>query len=180
MGRLNDLGVKYGTDKSTIEHNYLDFYEENLPKNPKRLLEVGTYEGASLAMWRDFYPDTLVVGVDVRDPSGIEGVTECKMNTRDVYALQKLGKFDIIVDDGSHMQLDQQVFMQFALEHMLEDGGAFVMEDLHCCYGEIWQDDAQQTTVEVLKDIEEAGKYSIQYFIHEDKTLNYTSIIKKV
>ena len=61
MGRLNDLGLKYKTDKASEDHNFLDFYEEHLPKNPKRLLEVGTYEGASLEMWRDFYPNTVRV-----------------------------------------------------------------------------------------------------------------------
>lgn len=173
MGRLNDLGLLYKTDKASNNHNFLDFYEANLPHNPKRLLEVGTYEGASLEMWRDFYPDTEIVGIDIREPNGVEGVYEHKMNTRDVYALEKLGKFDIIIDDGSHIQLDQQAFMRFALDNMLIEGGVFVMEDLHCSYWDIMQDDSQQTTEEVLKAME-----GVEYFIHEDKTQHYTAIIR--
>ncbi len=181
MGRLNELGLHYGTDKASNDHNFLDFYEQNLPPSSKaiRLLEVGTYEGASLAMWRDFYPNADIVGVDIRDSNGIEGVTELTMNTRDVYALKKLGKFDVILDDGSHMQLDQQVFMQFALDYMLKEDGIFIMEDLHCCYWDIMQDGSKQTTEEVIKEMEESGKWYVKYFIHEDKTQNYTAIIKK-
>lgn len=179
MGRLNDIGLKYGTDKASDGHNFLDFYEDNLPTNPKRVLEMGSYEGASLKMWRDYYPDAEIVGVDVRDPNVIDGVTEYTINCRDTYALEKLGKFDVIVDDGSHMQLDQQVFMRFALDYMLDEGGSFVMEDIHCCYWDIMQDGSKQTTEEVLQDMAESGKYNVTVFVHEDKTQNYTSIITK-
>lgn len=175
MGRLNELGLIYATDKASNDHNFLDFYEENTPKTVGRLLEMGSYEGASLKMWRDFYPGAEIVGVDIREPNVIEGVIEYKINCRDTYALEKLGKFDLIIDDGSHIQLDQQVFMRFALEHMLNEGGIFIMEDIHCCYWDIMQDDSHQTTEEVLKDLE--SKYDIKYFIHEDKTQNYTAII---
>ena len=128
-------------------------------------------------MWRDFYPNTDIVGIDHVQNNHIEGVTEYKMNCRDVYALGKLGKFDIIIDDGSHLQLDQQVFMQFALANMLEEDGAFIMEDLHWCDGDIMQDGSHQTTEEVLKDLE--SEFDIKYFIGEDKTKDYTAIIKR-
>lgn len=176
MGKLNDLGLKYGTDKASNNHNFLDFYEKNLPKNPKRLLEMGSYEGASLKMWRDFYPHAEIVGVDIREPNGISGVTEYKINSRDLWALAKLGTFDIIIDDGSHMQLDQQVFMLFALENMLNEGGVFIMEDLHCSYWDIMKDGSKYTTEEVLKELENV--YAIEYFIHENKKEHYTAIIK--
>lgn len=173
MGRLDELGLLYKTDKASNAHNFLDFYEANLPHKVGRFLEMGTYEGASLEMWRDFYPDAEIVGVDIRQPNDIEGVYEYQINCRDTYALEKLGKFDVIIDDGSHMQLDQQVFLRFALDHMLNEGGIFIMEDIHCCYWDIMQDDAKQTTEEVLKEME-----GVEYFIHEDKTEHYTAIIR--
>lgn len=174
MGKLNDLGLKYGTDKASDNHNFLDFYEESLPEDPKRLLEVGTYEGASLAMWRDFYPAAEIVGIDIREPNGIEGVKEYKINMWDTDSLLGMGKFDIIVDDGSHMQADQQEMLKQGLK-MLNPGGVFVMEDLHCCYWDIMQDDSLLTTEEVLAGLE--NRYTIKYFIHEDKTQHYTAII---
>ncbi len=177
MGKLNDIGLKYGTDKASNDHNFLDFYEEHLPKDPKRILEMGSYEGASLKMWKEFYPNAEVWGVDIREPNGIDGVHEMQMNSRDLYALEKLGEFDIIIDDGSHMQLDQQVFMRFALDNMLTENGVFIMEDLHCCYWDIMQDGSQKTTEEILHELEDT--YDITYFIHEDKTQNYTAIIKQ-
>lgn len=177
---LDELGLKYKTDKASDNHNFLHFYEDNLPTKVNRLMEMGTYEGASLEMWRDYYPNAEIVGVDIREPNGIKGVTELTINCRDTYALEKLGKFDVIIDDGSHMQLDQQVFLRFALDHMLTENGSFVMEDIHCCYWDIMQDGSKQTTEEVLKDLADSGKYVVAYYVHEDKTQNYTSIIKRI
>ena len=47
MGVLNDIGLKYDADKSSRFHNYLDFYQEQLPDRSfsGRLLEIGVMDG---------------------------------------------------------------------------------------------------------------------------------------
>ena len=119
MGILDQLGKKYKTDKATY-HNYCDFYEQHLPSKIKRLLEIGVMDGNSLRMWKDFYPDAEIIGIDIKQPQNIEGVSWLQINSNDIYALKDLGKFDIIIDDGSHMTLDQQVSLQYLWKNNLK------------------------------------------------------------
>ena len=52
---LDEIGLKYGTDKSSSHHHYLPFYETfmaPLRDAPITLLEIGVYQGASLRTWR--------------------------------------------------------------------------------------------------------------------------------
>jgi hypothetical protein len=118
------------------------------------------------------------VGVDIREPNGIEGVYEYQINMWNTEAMKQLGEFDIILDDGSHMQADQQQMLKIGL-NMLADGGVFVMEDLHCCYWDIMQDDSLLTTEQVLEKMAETGLYDITVHVHEDKTQHMTAIITK-
>jgi 23S rRNA U2552 (ribose-2'-O)-methylase RlmE/FtsJ len=106
-GRLHELGLLYGADKAT-HHGFCDFYEKHLPTRINRLLEVGVMDGASLRMWRDYYPQAEIVGVDIRACNPVEGCTVLQGDATDPVFLATLGRFDVIVDDGSHMTADQQ------------------------------------------------------------------------
>lgn len=62
---LTELGRKYGTDK--VAHGFTDIYGALLDRDRgqvQRVLEVGVYYGASLTMWRDYFQNANVVGVD--------------------------------------------------------------------------------------------------------------------
>lgn len=149
---LNDLGEKYNTDK-WWRHHYLDFYEANLPDRSfdGRLLEIGVYEGASLRMWREFYPLAEIVGIDVIAALPVvEGASVHQINSSDITALLELGVFDIIVDDGSHMTLDQQVSFHWLYNHQLLDHGLYVMEDLHTSFSG-QHTNSKYTTAEFLE-----------------------------
>lgn len=142
--RLHELGVKYGTDKATY-HGYCDFYAEHLP-DPEtftgRLLEIGVWNGASLAMWREYYPHAEeIVGIDIFDlheangsiPS-VPGCTVIQMDQTDMSVktgLPSLGEFDIIIDDGSHLCSHQRISFEYLFEWGLSHGGDYVVEDIH-------------------------------------------------
>ena len=81
---LEQLGERSGSDKLT--HGYLSFYEDlfaAIRARPIRLLEIGvggfeqpddpSFGGHSLRMWRDFFPDAQIVGLDILDKSGVAG-----------------------------------------------------------------------------------------------------------
>lgn len=56
---------KYDTDKG---EGYLRVYERFFYplKNAKvNLLEVGVYKGGSLLLWRDYFPNGNIVGIDI-------------------------------------------------------------------------------------------------------------------
>ena len=81
---LVEIGVQRGTDKAS--HGYLTVYAdlfESIRNDAVRLLEIGVggYEvqddpavgGASLRMWRDYFPNGEIVGLDILDKSAVAG-----------------------------------------------------------------------------------------------------------
>lgn len=145
MDSLDHLAIKYGSDKSSQSHNYCPFYEKHLPKNPKRILEIGVKEGKSLAMWCEYFPDAMVHGLDLFIENNIDSVGEFielsghnvgvnfnyqlhQGNQCDHLILEQLRKydFDVIIDDGSHNARDQMITF-----FGLFNGKHYFIEDLH-------------------------------------------------
>lgn len=142
---LESLAAKYGTDK--LDHGYMPFYEKHLPKEPKRILEIGVKSGASLKMWREYFPFSEIHGLDLFEENDMGDVignilSECpiesmsmqsvflhKGNQCDYLLLEQLRTldFDVIIDDGSHNSRDQM--MTF---FGLFNGKHYFIEDLHC------------------------------------------------
>jgi spermidine synthase len=131
---LHDTGLKHNTDKATY-HKYLDFYQKHLPKRTfkGRLLEIGVMDGGSLRMWREYYPKAEIIGVDnaMQSDLRIDGVELITLDATDPTALKELGKFDIIIDDGSHKTADQQKTFEQLFYSQLKKGGYYILEDLH-------------------------------------------------
>lgn len=156
-GRLHELGMKHGTDKATF-HGYCDFYEQHLPATVDQLLEIGIMDGASLKMWRDYYPGAVIIGVDVderRARMKIPGVVCAWIDATEDSEVELLaaskGPFEVIIDDGSHMTADQQRSFEL-LWPAVAPGGVYVIEDLHTSYMTNYVN-SRQTTIEWLEDM---------------------------
>lgn len=137
---LQELAFMYGTDKGKDGHNYIPFYEQHLPKNPKKILEIGVKTGASISMWQKYFPEAEIHGMDlfIENPEpNIPGVKWWKGNQCDWRILEVLRRenFDVIIDDASHNSRDQM--MTF---FGLFNGKHYFIEDLHCCRNEFYQD----------------------------------------
>lgn len=134
MKLLQKLGLKHNTDKATF-HKYLDFYQQHLPKRSfnGRLLEIGVMDGGSLRMWREYYPEAEIIGIDIALQSDlrIEGVRLLECDATQPAVLADLGMFDIIIDDGSHITADQQKTFEYLYYNHLHNNGFYIMEDLH-------------------------------------------------
>lgn len=171
---LNEIGLKHHTDKA-YAHHYLEFYEKNLPKKVKRILEIGVHNGASLKMWKEYYPDAEVIGIDTNKPINVEGCIVLQLDAKDVFALQNLGDFDIVIDDGSHNTLDQQI----AYYALCKQAKVYIMEDLHTSFYKHYIN-SSATTVDILKALEKEGKIDIKFWSNtEDFSDSYTAIIKQ-
>lgn len=138
VNTLSELAFMYGTDK--LEHGYIPFYEQNLPKNPKKILEIGVKEGRSIQMWQNYFPEAEIHGLDLflADPiPNIPGVKFWQGNQCDWRLLEELRRedFDVIIDDGSHNSRDQM--MTF---FGLYNGKHYFIEDLHCCDNDFYRD----------------------------------------
>ncbi len=175
MGLLNDLGVKYKADKSSIFHNYLDFYQEQLPDRDfsGRLLEIGVMDGASMKMWRDYYPKAEIVGIDIKPMDFMhnddwkipESIKLIQCDGTDPKQTKKLGNFDIIIDDGSHYWSDQQKSFELLYYSQLNKGGVFIIEDLWTSHIDFYAN-AKINTLEYLKRLEKKGM-QMTYFKHK-------------
>ena len=68
MSTLDQLAIKYGTDKSSLIHNYCVKYQKYLPFNqedPIKLLEIGVLDGNSLLTWGEYFPNSSIIGIDI-------------------------------------------------------------------------------------------------------------------
>ncbi len=118
MRSLDSLGLEFGTDKSSADHNYLPFYERYfiaLRERPIRLLEIDVLGGASLSLWETYFPHALIIGADInvstqrfaRARVAVETVDQSNVKQLVQLGL-KYGPFEIIIDDGSH-KWDHQI-----------------------------------------------------------------------
>jgi lipopolysaccharide biosynthesis protein len=110
---------------------------------PIRLLEIGIQNGGSLEIWSKFFPKAeRLVGCDIDencsrlryDDSRI-AVVVADANTDEALQqiLERSPHFDIIIDDGSHRSGDiVRAFGRYFA--YLDDGGLYIVEDLHCSY----------------------------------------------
>lgn len=142
---LHDLALKYGSDKA--DHGYCPFYEKHLPHNPRKILEIGVKDGASIQMWHEYYPNAEIHGLDLFSEKSAKEILDCYFsetdkitfhtgNQCDWLLLEQLRKydFDVIIDDGSHNSRDQLI--TFA---GLFNGKHYFIEDIHCCREEFYR-----------------------------------------
>lgn len=140
---LNAIAVETGTDKSDRYHGYTRLYEQHLAAwryQPLALLEIGVESGASLRMWREYFPHAKIYGLD-RDPScqaqATEGIDVFIGDQSDPSCLAEVvgrtGPLDVVIDDGSHMGEHQIASFECLFPHM-RAGGLYVVEDLHTSY----------------------------------------------
>jgi hypothetical protein len=172
---LDALAKWSGTDKSSRRHGYTRWYATHL--GPRRravtsVLEIGVggttstsgFEsragGASLRMWRRWFPRARVVGVDLhaKDVGGDRIVFE-QGDQADPLFLARLaatyGPFDVVIDDGSH--LGRHVRASFAgLWAAVKPGGWYVIEDLQTASDPRWEGGppgTPGTSAELLKTL---------------------------
>ena len=141
MSLLDSLAKKYGTDKSSDVHNYCVKYEKYLPfkrYQDMNILEIGILDGKSLLTWRDYYYKSKIVGIDINPDckqfEDKDNNISVEIGSQDDFVflneiMREYGKFDMILDDGSHM--NEHVIYSF--EHLFESvksGGLYVIEDM--------------------------------------------------
>eukprot|EP00935_MAST-01C_sp_MAST-1C-sp1_P001607 g1607.t1 len=185
---LNQIAIATGTDKSAAGHFYTRHYPlylEHLRHKKLRILEIGCKDGNSLWMWQTYFPEALIVGLDVLLPNATlnhPGLTDRVMmmtgdqaNRRDLQHVidQMGGGFDIIVDDGGHTMMQQQVSLGF-LFAFLRTGGLYIIEDLATSKkfveSHLYNPERQVTTLSMLLSLIEHENigHSIGYMLPEE------------
>ena len=153
MSILRDMAIEHGTDKAL---HYADFYHDLLHARRDEFLKVlefgighpgvmlesvarlgmKSYEpGASLKMWREYFPNAEIFALD-NNVQALEHIRReprifpfyCDQSDPESYP-DAIGKnFDLIIDDGSHRPEDQILCAQM-LTPLLNGKGIYIVED---------------------------------------------------
>jgi hypothetical protein len=149
---LSYLAWLFGTDKWG-SHWYTQHYQRYFAPIKNKALNVleigvGGYDltdkgGASLRMWKAYFRSSRIVAIDLHDKSRHSehriDIRQCDQT--DSEALLRLSKeyggFDIIIDDGSH--LNEHVIGTFNLLFpLLRQNGIYAVEDTQTAYWPSW------------------------------------------
>jgi len=148
---LCELAYKHGTDKCPqIRHSYTPLYYELFKDrrgSVKKVLELGVgfvgsmpwvkhYKvGASLYMWRDFFPNAQIYGADVVPETVFkdERIETFLCNEKEPGDLEKLiektgSDIDLFVDDGVH-RAKWQIIVCKTLMPLLGKNVTYIIED---------------------------------------------------
>ena len=133
---------KYDTDKyfghPWKTHCYVEeVYGKYLAKRKetaKNVLEIGIYSGGSVLLWRDYFPNATIYGMDIKNCRAIEGQDRIVQMVGDAYSDGMVNrvrgiKFDVIIDDGPHT-LDSMTHYFNKYLSLLNEGGIFILEDI--------------------------------------------------
>lgn len=132
------------TKYTTKWEKYFDVYDNIFERFRNRkitFVEVGVLNGESLQMWKKyFHPDSRIIGIDFNpeckkfEKNGIEifiGDQSEEKFWDNFY--EKIGKVDILLDDGGHTNTQQIVTSIKSLPN-INDGGVLMIEDTHTSY----------------------------------------------
>jgi SAM-dependent methyltransferase len=141
---------RYDTDK--VPNGYLRTYDrifEPLIDRPVRVLELGVRSGGSLRLWRDYFPNGIIAGLDVEplpsEPNG-DRIRIYQGRQEDTSVLSKIAVevapdgFDIVIDDASHIAAPTRTGFWHLFDNHLKPGGVFAIEDWGTGYWERWPD----------------------------------------
>jgi hypothetical protein len=145
---LCKIAYKYKTDKCPqLFHSYTPFYYDLLKdkrESFKKVLEFGIgvfsrqpeYKiGAGLRMWRDFFPNAMIYGVDINEKALFEDERiktflcdeRCLEDVKGL--IDQIGSdIDLVIDDASH-KTEDQIFLLYHLMPLLKDDVLYIIED---------------------------------------------------
>lgn len=159
---LCELAFKYGTDKCPqLKHAYTPvYYELLLPfqNSFRKILECGIgrerpnrhqvqptekphvlpnlHRGASLYMWRDFFPLAQIHGADFLQETQFEAdrISTHIFDERNEQDIENLIKtigsdIDLVIDDASH-RVEDQIFLAQHMLPLLDKKVQYIIEDV--------------------------------------------------
>lgn len=168
MTTLKQLAIKHKCDKGAEgHHTYTEFYEQHFSplrdRGKVRLLEIGVggygnpnEGGASLRMWKEYFRDVFIHGIDIENKTAIEeeGILTHMGSQSDPEFLKQIvsgyPSFDIVIDDGSHVTSDVITSFQ-TIFPLLPAGAIYVIEDTQTSYWKHYRKEAPQGHIEFFK-----------------------------
>lgn len=186
MVKLYDIFMKNETSIHKWE-NYFDIYEHYLSKfrnkSPK-FLEIGVQYGGSLFMWKEFFQNAEIHGIDINPDCKKLEFDNLKIHIgsqNDIEFLSnfgnKVGSLDVIIDDGGHT-MKQQINTFEILFPILNEGGIYICEDTESSYQNMYGGGPKRrgTFIEYSKNLIDVINANHSHF----NSLKPTELSKKI
>ena len=187
---LTELAVEFKTDKWGT-HRYTPHYQRHLAhlrREKFTMLEIGIggYSrkgrgGASLRMWKHFFPRAQIIGLDIEDKSFVDRprIKTYMGDQTDEELLRRIfaenPDIKVVIDDGSHRPPHIRKSFE-VLFPLLPPDGVYAIEDTQTSYWPEWlgSDDLQDrtTTMALVKDLVDGLNY--EEFVDESYEPTYT------
>lgn len=152
---LNDIALRYKSDKASWGHNYTKLYTKyfaELRDKPIQLMEIGIgdHGGDTFRIWNEYFPNAKhLIGIDnnrnlLNKAQLLPKVSTHWADQGNIESLEILskhikefcGELDIIIDDGSHE--NKHIINTFEiLFPLLKNGGYYIIEDTYKSYIDI-------------------------------------------
>lgn len=181
--KLTELGLKTGTDKAYY-HLFTEFYNdyfENFLGRPITILEIGIASGKSIFMLHEFFPDATIYAIDINEESVNldlgDNIHKYLCSQDDFASLSNLFsgiKFDIIIEDGSHLTSHQQTSLGFFFQY-LNAGGIYICEDLHTSYRKSHVD-TSITTMQMIENYKLFGTFKTNLLTNEQMDYLHSNV----
>lgn len=173
---LDYYAIKYKTDKASQDaptlsaKNYVrhyEFFTEKYRGKFKNILELGVFQGASLKMWADWFPNANVYGFDIKPEIKFDNprikAFQVDATSKEAAKITKGISPDMIVDDAAHTMNSHKISFE-NLWPLLKSGGYYCIEDLHTCYARVYggiqtHDSDIYRTCDWISDISKAVNY---------------------
>ena len=167
---IKQISKKYFSSKKMM--GFFPIYENYLKKfrNKKiNILEIGVESGNSLRIWSDYFSKAKIIGLDIEKK-------DFKIKKSEIFCggqadenilkkiINKYKKFDVIIDDGSHINSDVIMSFNFLFPYLSENGLYFI-EDTQTSYMPNWGGDAvnfnnKKTIMNFIRSLADRMHYS--------------------
>ena len=198
---LDELFHYYGSDKANIfkktqdqGHGFSEFYTQHfnhLKQKEIKILEVGSYAGASAAAFIKYFENCSVYCFDINISKFIFSSKKIHVYGLDVNNEKELKKvlkkldlesnsnfFDIIIDDGSHY-LSDILFSLKTLFRYVKKGGFYIIEDFkHPNYYDQNRNIEHVLVDQVLKNLQEKRLFNSNIITNDDQVYLQRAISK--
>ena len=142
FAEIGHFGEDIGCNDKGGTHSYLESYEKLLQpyREGCNLLEIGLALGDSIKLWDLYFENSSITGVDIsvvftpsKEYKNLVNIIEDDATKESfvsrLHPVESIKLFDVVIDDGSHMEQDQIKTFEL-LKGRMRKGGIYIIEDI--------------------------------------------------
>lgn len=134
---IGHFGEDIGCNDKNSTHTYTETYDKLFEpfRNGCNFMEIGLALGDSIKLVDRYFENSTILGVDISvvfTPEQYRNdvrIIETDATKADFIRHVEGLEFDIVIDDGSHMEQDQMASFEL-LKHKMKSGGLYIIEDI--------------------------------------------------